>query len=410
MTRGGHHVSTGNGGLEGYIGGAVVAASAEGDTVVGTLFRRAAAEAKYGLARKACISVGIEGTAHAAADLAFNDDNATRNREFAVAVDTVGVTGAGLCVVNAARNGQESAAATHAAAHAASGAESPVGLAALTGVARAVVAAGRIPGVIGSVDIGDAAVCLDVPSFEAFVGIGHVDGSVVNRKCGVGVDTVVLGRCNGGVAAVEVDVHVGVDAVIARRNVDLTSVNVDPVFRDDPLAGGGHVDGRGRDRVADNNIVVCLDTVIACLGDGDFATLDIDDALAIGDSGVGAVHGAFVTLDAVAACSRDGNVATFDIHKALTLGRIVADTQVVAGMDAVVVVAGHLECTFTLDGEVILGVDGSSRGILGAVCLGVVGRSSGGIGERVGGAAFEVNDDLVCVADIEGCVVRVGKR
>ena len=135
LTRSSDHVSTRYGGLECDVRGSVVVAGCKAHVIVRALFRGTATESENRFAGEACCAVGIEGAAHAAANLAFYDDNATRNGEFAVAVNAVGVTGASLCVVYAARNGQESAAVSHSATHAASGAEFPVGLAALIGVA-----------------------------------------------------------------------------------------------------------------------------------------------------------------------------------------------------------------------------------------------------------------------------------
>ena len=98
----------------------------------------------------------------------------------------------------------------------------------------------------------------------------------------------------------------------------------------------------------DDDIVVSLDAVIACLGNGDVAALDIDNAFVVYYR---ALIFTFVALDAVAVGRCDGNVSVFDIHDALALQTVIcgghvdcrgtAEAQVVAGVNAVVVVALH---------------------------------------------------------------------
>ena len=281
-----------------------------------------------------------------------------------------------------------------AALHAATAEAAPLRTAGGAGVRGA---ACRVPAVVGAVGRGDAAFGEDVERFHAFHGLFDIHGGTCEVQRGIRMDT-----------------------VVARGDRDGSAIHLYVLFAVDAVVGGVDLHGS----CVKDDVVERLDAVVAC-GDVDRSARDVYDALALDDDGVLSVHGVFVTLDAVAACSLDGNGALFDVHKALALqavvfrgnihGGLAAEAQVVARVDAVVVVALHGKRAFALDGEVILRVDaGAGRIHLRlAVCV-YVGEGLGAraaVGKRVLGAALCDDEYLARHLHVDGgvCIVREGE-
>lgn len=169
--------------LEGDGGIAVVAVGVETYVVACPCFRFALAEAKKSLCGDGCRSVGVEGSAHATANLTFHNNDAARYGELSVAVYAVGIAGACLDVMYAACHKQVSAGiSTTKAPSEVSAGSAPVIVSGLGAVSRTVFSTGSVPSVIGSIYISNAALGLDVPCFQTFVGVLHVNGSVINVK------------------------------------------------------------------------------------------------------------------------------------------------------------------------------------------------------------------------------------
>lgn len=187
------------------------------------------------------------------------------------------------------------------------------------------------------------------------------------------MDTVIFLCSNRCKSAVEVDIQIAVDTVVAGSYRVFTAVDVDAVLGNDAFSCGIHLDGRDAYAVGNHHIVEGLNAVVTSLGDVDCSALDAYDALAFGNSGIVFVYGAFVTLDAVAGSGSDGDVSFFNIYEALALDAVVlggdidggfaTETEIVGTLDAVIVVAGHVQCAGSLEGHVVLGVDGGVRGV-----------------------------------------------
>ena len=96
----------------------------------------------------------------------------------------------------------------------------PAGAAPLGAARRGAVgtAACRIPAVVASDNGRLAAFGNDIPGFESFYGLGDVHRAGIEHQGGIGVYAIVAGR-NSRLAAVEIDVHVGMDAVVVGGHV-----------------------------------------------------------------------------------------------------------------------------------------------------------------------------------------------
>ena len=208
------------------------------------------------------------------------------------------------------------------------------------------------------------------------------------------------------------------DAVVLGCHIHDTGIDIETVVRDDSLAGAVHRDFGSRRGIGDQQVVERLHAVVA-RGNVEFAAVDDDDSLVFDDQGVLAVDFGFVTLDAVALSRVERVFAAVNGDRTLALDGVVfrldryigqvAEAQVVAGMNAVVVVAGHLECAVSLDGQVVLGVDRCTGGVEGSVslCVGLgAGRS---VFKRVACAIDKHQESLFGVAHINRSIACAGE-
>ena len=158
-----------------------------------------------------------------------------------------------------------------------------------------------------------------------------------------------------------------------------------------------------------------MNTVIACV-DFEFATCNDDDALVFGD---GVFVFTFVALDAVAVGGGKVEVTAFDGDRALAFdgvvlcldgdSRQVADAQVVAALNAVIVVSGDGQVAAAFDGEVVFGVNGCVSCVGGSVSLGVRLRAGCGVFKSVLGAVNKHQECLFCILHVNRSVRCAGE-
>jgi len=449
-----NHLASGEARLERNRRGSVVAVGVEADAILRAFFGvvRSKAE-KLGVAGDGGVAVGVDHAAHAAVHTAFDNDDAGGNVDVAVTIDAVRVACAHVNVVVAACDLEGSRAS-------ATRTESTAAKSAWTAATRVATgrcrgrSAGRIPAIVCSDDACDAAFKVHVRRFHTFVGDGdaHV-GIVLDVEGLIGVDTVVV--CGDGhgttaerdgattvdtvVSAVDVndatadgDARIALDALHAfARGAGASATRVESAATESTTVTGGgeaqailaaaccNLDGRGgRFSVGNRHCVVCGNAVV-CRRNGDFTARDFDGPLAVCQ--IGGIVG--IALDAVAVCGRDVEGAAADFDGTFTLEAVVLgvhgdeavfDLQVIAGVDAVVVVALDNERAFALDGEVVLGINaGACRIGLGfAVIVGVVvslgARRS--VAEGVGRAVLGDDECLAGLLHVNRGVGRVGER
>ena len=317
--------------------------------------------------------------------------------------------------------------------------------AALVASGRGAHAAGRIPAVIGSDDTRDAAFEIHLGTFHAFVSHRDFHGAALDGQCLFGVQTVVV-RLYACEPAAHGNVPVAVDAVVVAVHVNLAGLYDDVRVRLDALharVGGAGVASshhapaasaalaagavaeaglaatrRNLDRRLVGGLAlgelhgVARADAVECRRDGDGAARNHHEALALGKLG-GVV---FVTLDAVAA-GVDGDVSAVDGERGLALEAAVLcgnvqragallDFEVVARVNAVVVVSLHGEASATLDAQVVLCIDGGLRGI-DLVVVGVRLRTRGTVFDSVRGALHQVEFRLLGVLHVDGRVAAL---
>ncbi len=451
-----NHLASGEARLERNRRGSVVAVGVEADAILRAFFGvvRSKAE-KLGVAGDGGVAVGVDHAAHAAVHTAFDNDDAGGNVDVAVTIDAVRVACAHVNVVVAACDLERTCATAHAAESTASKSTRTAATRVATVVpGRCARATSGIPAIVCSDDACDAAFKVHVRRFHTFVSDGdaHV-GIVLDVERFFGVDTVVVCGDGHGTTA-ERDGATTVDAVVSAVDVNDATADGDARIALDALhtfargagasatrvesaatesttvTGGGeaqailaaaccNLDGRGgRFSVGNRHGVVCGNAVV-CRRNGDFTARDFDGPLAVCQ--IGGIVG--IALDAVAVCGRDVEGAAADFDGTFTLEAVVLgvhgdeavfDLQVVAGVDAVVVVALDNERAFALDGEVVLGINaGACRIGLGfAVIVGVVvslgARRS--VAEGVGRAVLGDDECLAGLLHVNRGVGRVGER
>ena len=292
---------------------------------------------------------------------------------------------------------------------------SPLGAAGRRAVGTA---ARRIPAVIACDNGRLAALGNDVPGFESFDGLGDVHRARIEHQGRIGVHAVIAGR-NSRLAAIEIDVHVGMDAVVVGGHVQDAGIDMDEVARNDSLAAGLYRYLGSRYGVGKDDLVECLDAIIARL-DREFSAGNLDDSF--GGIGNNAFVLALVTLDAVTFLGDQRIAASFDVYGVLAFQGVVLcrhvdcgdilDAQVIGGVDAVVVVARDGKRPVSLEGDVFFGVDDAAGRVhLGASVLGVAPglRAAGCVLEAVGRAVQEDKEYLVGALHVDGGVRGAGE-
>ena len=89
--------------------------------------------------------------------------------------------------------------------------------------------------------------------------------------------------------------------------------------------------------------------------------------------------------------------------------RQVADAQVIAALDSVVVVSGDGQVAAAFDGEVVFGVYGCVGGIVCAVCLGVRLCAGCSVFKGILGAVNKHQENLFGVLHVKGSVRCAGE-
>ena len=460
-----NHLAPGEARLERDFGGAVVIVGSEVHAVLLAFFGIVCSKSEkfrfFGDCRR---TVGIDHAAHAAVHAAFHDDDTAGNVDVSITVDAVRVASADVDVVVTAGNLERARASAESAREsaAATGTSASV-VASVISARRCRCAAGRVPAVVRGDDARDAAFKVHVGRFHSFVGHGNVDVCVVlDVERFLCVYAVVV-SLDGHFPAADSDVPATVDSVVAATDFNDATANDNAritldsfhariggagvslakshasantsasataagVLTETVLASAGrNLDGR------DFGFAICFflvpaignrDAVVGgdavkCGRDGDFAARDFDGTFAVFQ--ICGVIG--VALDAVATGRGDVDCAAADIYGTFSLETVVLcgyrdksvlDSKVVAGVDAVVVVALYDKCAFAFDREIVLGVDaGACRIALGLACVigvGVRCRSCRGVAKRVGRAVLCDDERLVRFLDVNRGVGRVGQR
>ena len=313
-----------------------------------------------------------------------------------------------------------------------------------------------IPAVIRGDHACDAAFKVHVRGFHAFVCRGDANvGVVLDVESFFGVNAVVVGG-DGDVAARNSDVAAAMETVVAAFDINDAAANGDARISLDALRAGiggagvpltkSHAaakasasavaaagalpeaslsaasrnrDGRGLFfTVHDGDCIVRRNAIVFGV-DGDFAARDFNGALAACQ--IRCVVG--IALDAVATTGGDVQCAAADFYGFFSLEAVVLcgdrdkavlDSQIVAGVDAVVVIALDDESAFAFDGEVVLRVNASACridfGLARVVGVRVRCGSRGGIRERIGCAVLGDHESLVRFLNVNRGVCRVGER
>ena len=454
-----NHLASGEARLEGDFRSAVVVVGAEVHAVLLAFFGIVRAESEQfcvgGDVRR---SVGIDHAAHAAVHAAFHDDDAARDFDAAVTVNAVGVASAHINVVVAASDFERTcAAATRAAEATAAKSARPAATRIAAVVAgRCRCAACCVPAVVRGDDARDAAFEVHVGRFHAFVCHGDANvGVVLDVESFFGVNAVVVGG-DGDLAARNCDVACAMETVVAAFDIDDAAADGDARIALDAFSAG--VGGAGVPLTKSHAAAKASATAVAAAGalpeaslsaascnldgrslfftvrnddcivrrnavvfgiDSDFAARDFDGALAACQ--IRCVVG--IALDAVAIRGGDVQCAAADFYGFLAFEAVVLcrhrdkavlDSQIVAGVDAVVVIAFDNERTFAFEGEVVLRVNASACRIDFSLAR-VIGirvrfRSCGRIRERIGRAVLGDDESLVCLLDVNRGIRRVGER
>jgi len=327
----------------------------------------------------------------------------------------------------------------------------------------AAVVAGRcrcaaccVPAIVRSDDTCDAAFEVHVGRFHAFVCHGDANvGVVLDVESFFGVNAVVVGG-DGNLAARNSDIACAMETVVAAFDIDDAAADGDARIALDAFSAGvggagvpltkshaaakasatavaaagalseaslaatsSNLDGRGLFfTVRDGDCIVRRNAIVFGV-DGDFATGDFDGTLAV----LQICHIVGIALDAVAVGGGDvqraaANRYGFLAFEAVVLCRhrddAVLDSQIVAGMDAVVVIAFDDKRSFAFEGEVVLGVDASASridfGLTRVIRVRVRFRSCGRIREGVCRAVLRDDESLVRFLNVNRCVRRVGER
>ena len=454
-----NHLASGEARLEGDFRSAVVVVGGEVHAVLLAFFGIVRAESEQfcvgGDIRR---SVGIDHAAHAAVHAAFHDDDSARNFYASVTVDAVSVASAHINVVVTARDFERTRASATRAAEAAtvkSARPSATRIAAIVaGCCRC--AACCVPAVVCGNHARDAAFEVHVGRFHAFVCHGDANvGVVLDVESFFGVNAVVVGG-DGDLAARNCDVACAMETVVAAFDIDDAAADGDARIALDAFSAG--VGGAGVPLTKSHAAAKASATAVAAAGalpeaslaaascnldgrclffavsdgdcivrrnaivfgvDGDFAARDFDRTLAACQ--IRCVVG--IALDAVAAAGGDVQCAAADFYGFFTLEAVVPcgdrdkavlDSQIVAGVDAVVVIAFDDERSFAFEGEVVFGIDaGTGRidfGLARVIRVRVRFRSCGRIRERIGRAVLGDDESLVCLLDVNRCIRRVGER
>ena len=185
----------------------------------------------------------------------------------------------------------------------------------------------------------------------------------------------VIARRNRRASTVKIYVHVGMEPIIARGHAGYAAIDIKTIIRRNTFSLAVYGNERCRGRIRNQDVVVSLDAIIACVN-VELTASNNHNSLFFRDY---TIVVALVALDSIAICCRQFKITALNIYRALALDSVIfgldrnfgqiTNAQIVAAMNSVVVVSGYGQRAATLNRQVILGIDSRICRVAGTVRL-----------------------------------------